>query len=941
MKLTLIHLIIFLFTSQILWSQSNFDKRIDEIKSNILKKPLEKSLSQLDQLRVDHKKELKECGATVRLNRAYALVYYKHWKDEKTLQLNTDSILPLLLMCKELDPNLLPQTYFNIGNQHKWFNQIDSTNHYYQKCIEAEKKLSEPGPFSGRHYLGIGEFFRQQGDLDKALVYQNKASQLIGKSNQKDLQLNYKYLARIYEDKGEYQKQEKSLLNAKIIIEKLYPAKDHQDYTNLYEELGSVYHYLEEYDTAINYFRQSIDLLEKNIPDYAGKLTDLNRKKQQLAMVLRDKGMIDESLTVLNELKKSYSNPKNKFPLEYIEYLSSSYEDIGDSYFASKDYILALNEYHGAVKLIVKDLESDALRNPHIENNQISNKDFLRRLLGLKSKALYAQGLEKKDDAYLLSAIDAIQKYDTLVRMKLNQDFEEGSHQTLFEQSKEYYKYGILAAKELYAMNSTLENANYLYGFISKLKSQLLYRNIQQEEKQEKELTEDQLVKKDTLEKKVSEKQLAIQTAEFNNDEAAYKTAINDYFDLKLEQESFLRELGLEDVLDVSDFIETASIEEIQKKLNKNTAILEYYLVDEKIIQVTIRKDDYKIDQADFDASSLINLYGELSTGKNVATNSSMDILNKMVGNSIPPTGIENLIIIPDEELLQFPFEILELDGQRLINKYNISYEYSSAFLFDESGKAAGENFIGFASDYSNPQFNNLHENYTYSTTGIRLSPLDNAADEIELSKASLGGSIFINESATKEKFTAEAASSSILHLAMHGVLHTRIPDLSALVFESDEEDFLLTASEIYNLDIPTNLTVLSACNSGVGPIQTGDGVRSLTRSFIHAGSESVITSLWEASDASTSQILTSFYKFLKEGKSKSESLRLAKLEYLDGASPTYQHPKYWAHLVLVGNTAPIFGSSLGKLTFWIIAAAALLFILVLLLRKVASNKST
>ncbi len=916
---------------------SKFISRLENIKATFSNYSLEDNLNRLNDLKKSFEGDLIDCANRVEYFRMYAHCYYHFWEDEKTLIMHRDSVLPLLLKCNLARDELVPMTYFNIGDQHRWLGRIDSSRYYYDKCIQSESKIKTPGQFSGRHYTFVGDFIRTQGDIEKSIVYHEKAVSILKGEKKMDSYLTQRNFARSYRDKLDYLNEEKHLLKAKSLVDVLYPKKDNKHYSYTCEELGTLYHRIENLGKAEKFLIESKLITLKNLGNYSGKISDLNRQSKFLSYVKRDQGNIAEALKLQKELKEYHSNPANNSP--FTE-LSGIIEDIGDTHYAAKDYSQALSEYQEAMQLMVRNLDTDVLKNPSILNNQITNKDFLRRQLGLKSKALYAAGLEKKDNSYFLSAIDAIQKYDTLVRMKLNQDFEEGSHQTLFDQSKEYYKYGILAAKELHSKNPTIENANYLYGFISKLKSQLLYRNIQQEEKQEKELTEDQLAQKDTLEKQVSEKQLAIQTAEFNGDEAGYKTAINDYFDLKLEQESFLRELGLEDVLDLSDFIETATIEEIQNKLDDKTAILEYYLVDEKIIQVTIRKDHYNISTADFDASSLIKLYGELSSGENVTKHAAKDILGKMLDGTIPPAEIENLIIIPDEELLQFPFEILERDGQKLVNQYNISYEYGSAFLFDESINTTGDEFVGFASDYNSPQFNLLNENYTYNTTGIKLSPLENAAKEIELSKASLGGSIFINQEATKEKFEGQAANSSILHLAMHGVLHERIPDLSALVFESEKEDFLLTASEIYNLDIPTNLTVLSACNSGVGPIQTGDGVRSLTRSFIHAGSESVITSLWEASDASTSQILTSFYKFLKEGKSKSESLRLAKLEYLEGASPTYQHPKYWAHLVLVGNTAPIFGGSTGKLTFWIIVAVALLFVLVFLLRKLATQKT-
>ena len=114
-----------------------------------------------------------------------------------------------------------------------------------------------------------------------------------------------------------------------------------------------------------------------------------------------------------------------------------------------------------------------------------------------------------------------------------------------------------------------------------------------------------------------------------------------------------------------------------------------------------------------------------------------------------------------------------------------------------------------------------------------------------------------------------------------------------------------MKASEIYNLDLGVNLAVLSACNTGVGEINPGDGVRSITRSFIQAGCNNVVTTLWEAPDLSTSKIISAFYQNINQGSTMASSLRKAKLDYLQNIQSTYKHPKYWAHLILVGGNEP------------------------------------
>ncbi|MBK8565058.1 MAG: CHAT domain-containing protein [Saprospiraceae bacterium] len=115
--------------------------------------------------------------------------------------------------------------------------------------------------------------------------------------------------------------------------------------------------------------------------------------------------------------------------------------------------------------------------------------------------------------------------------------------------------------------------------------------------------------------------------------------------------------------------------------------------------------------------------------------------------------------------------------------------------------------------------------------------------------------------------------------------------------------DNQLFASELYNMKLQARLTVLSACNSGSGEVWLGEGTMSLARAFAFAGCTSLVTSLWSISDQATSQMMANFYQSLKQGKEKHESLREAKLKYLESSSAEYAKPIYWAGFVMVGDT--------------------------------------
>jgi CHAT domain-containing protein len=116
---------------------------------------------------------------------------------------------------------------------------------------------------------------------------------------------------------------------------------------------------------------------------------------------------------------------------------------------------------------------------------------------------------------------------------------------------------------------------------------------------------------------------------------------------------------------------------------------------------------------------------------------------------------------------------------------------------------------------------------------------------------------------------------------------------------------------KLYNYEISLTrikspMVVLSACNSGTGTLYSGEGLMSLARSFTLAGASSVIKTAWEINDDASASIITRFYLHLSKGKEKNDAMRLAKLEYLKGSSPSFSNPWYWAAYEVLGDNAPV-----------------------------------
>lgn len=135
-------------------------------------------------------------------------------------------------------------------------------------------------------------------------------------------------------------------------------------------------------------------------------------------------------------------------------------------------------------------------------------------------------------------------------------------------------------------------------------------------------------------------------------------------------------------------------------------------------------------------------------------------------------------------------------------------------------------------------------------------------------------------------------------------MLDESTPELSGLRLAragDSAEDGLLQVRDVFNLELHADLVVLSACQTGVGKEVAGEGLIGMTRAFLYAGAASVVVSLWQVDDESTSDLMVSFYRQLELTGDKSEALRRAKLELID-RSPYFQ-PYYWAPFILIGQT--------------------------------------
>ncbi|MCB0642408.1 MAG: CHAT domain-containing protein, partial [Phaeodactylibacter sp.] len=189
------------------------------------------------------------------------------------------------------------------------------------------------------------------------------------------------------------------------------------------------------------------------------------------------------------------------------------------------------------------------------------------------------------------------------------------------------------------------------------------------------------------------------------------------------------------------------------------------------------------------------------------------------------------------------------------------------------------------------------------------LTPLKYNELEAKAIHDLIGGDLLLGAEATEARFREVAGDYQILHLATHAAANDTIGGYSFLAFnpiKDSIENEMLFVKDLYTMELHADLVVLSACETGIGEWQRGEGIVSLGRGFLYAGARSIVTTLWSVDDRSSSRIMEDFYKNLSLGYRKDKALQISKLNYLNQASPVKAHPFFWAAYIPVGQMEAI-----------------------------------
>ena len=256
------------------------------------------------------------------------------------------------------------------------------------------------------------------------------------------------------------------------------------------------------------------------------------------------------------------------------------------------------------------------------------------------------------------------------------------------------------------------------------------------------------------------------------------------------------------------------------------------------------------------------------------------------IESELDKTNTKTLVFVLDGDLRNIPMALLYDGQQYLLEKYAIALTTGLELLDPKPLE---------------------RQNLRVLTAGLTearhgYSPLAYVDDELEQIESQVSGELLINQEFTSTELQAQIASQpfSVVHLATHGKFSSQPEETFVLAWDKpismDELNSILR-SRGENLSEAIELLVLSACQTAAGDKRAALGLAGVA---VRAGARSTIASLWNADDESTAALMSQFYRELLNNQiTKAEALRLAQLHLLREG---YQHPRFWAPYVLIGN---------------------------------------
>lgn len=897
-------LLVVIFSSVLGFSQASLSQKIERILNLKATEAIDDTvaLRQLEQLLAQQNKASK----TPEIGKLYGEIgkqYYKLGDNTKAITYLKKAI-QLQAIFKKTQLEALNKTRNNLA----WIYSYEENDNERYKILQAmlQDNGDDKYTFNARIDLAVlearkGDYYAALNKLNVALaknntidndvklrtaiigIYGKMYENIFATKKQSDLQIIQKHQIKMTNDFGKTSLNEDDLYNA-------------------YNNLANVYEAFGKSDIALQLYQKVRDYFEK-------------------------KGAIDKQCSALNNIGYLYS--KQNKPKEAIacyqkvirsattnEQIATAYDNMG--YFLNTTSAVKKIPYFEKAIQTLLEQRNQPFAIPSLAQIRDSGyqQDILIYMVDLAYHYFQAYK-ERTTTSYLQLAKTTLYRVDELVSLIRYESNTEQSKLFWIEKGVDSY---VLAVEVCYHLKQPEE----AFYFMEKNKALLLQENIKMHQ------AKLELAIPKAIQKREYQLHYELVSLEKLFQQNSTNSVIKKKYTRKQKAfETFMDSISrtYPDYVRIKKGIETVSIQNAVHQLSKNECFVSYILSESKGFGLFCTHQE----QLFFEIHNVVAFQEKLSALKQYM---QQPILNKLETKEFQNLGYEvfttlfpfkeafskinnkQIYVIADDALLDLPFEALIVGKNKsvadsyLIHFAAVSYLPSFSVFEKIKGnqKPPSKKLLLFHPN----QFNKYN-----------LPDLV-ASNEVMQSLDTYSSSdIMIGAAATKEQFYDHSANYEILHLNTHAGIDS-ITATPWILFEESK----LYLDELYGIPNQASLVILDACKTNDGTIASGEGILSLSRGFFYNGSKSVMASLWNVNEKAGNDIITSFYSFLHEGKSKSKALQLAKLNYLKKHQLSETLPYYWASFTLTGSTTPI---ALTHTTPWALYVLSVLIALIAL----------
>ncbi len=830
----------------------------------------------------------------------------------------------------------------------------------------------------------LGESYYFQYNYEKAKKYLKRSSKLyveqIG-GNASGLSSNYSVMARIYSKSGqfksalEYNEKNLSISTSKhgtqswqvglayAIMGITYGRMDdfasaltyfekanikfilnfgleHRWVVTTYENIGRAHNRLGNYYKSLRNYEKAIALGKKALgPDHVIVAhVYLNAADTYAALKQNDEaiGLYEKALKI--NIKK-YGEKHREVAQNYV--------GLGDFYQGLKDYKNAIKNYDIVIKMYQSEIDATI-------KAKMANEEFivLYKILGAlegKGQSTLSRYLEKNEIEDLIRSKNAYEQADNILE-KMRRAVSDYEDKIEIADENQNGPTGAMETNYLlYKERGNSEDIERAFYFSEKNRAAALEQLLAKSNQKIIKGRFRAVVKKDQNLKKQRSTYLSEIKNEENKTDANKRDSVlitrnkNELFKINQQIDSLQLHIknNYPSYFAISHEKDLISMQEIQQKLDDKTTLVEYFRRDstttyafvitaKKYVVESLRTKDLDQTMQSFKEGVLEKNIIKYRTHAHTLYQQLLEPLSKYF-------VADELILVPHGDLWQLNFDLLLTEKHNgnnpklmpyVLRKYVISYANSANTLFqyDKIDPTTDKACLAFS--FGDIESDSKNTPVSMETLRNSKVSLPGTSDEINAISNIMDGDYYYGNVATERLFKDKASQYAIVHLALHGEVDNKHPENSKLLFSKERdsmEDNILYSHELFTMEVPAQLVVLSACNSGSGKITSGEGIMSIGNAFQYAGTNSLLMTQWEISDKVAPIIMREFYKNLKNGMRKSRALQQAKLAYIKEADAMRANPFYWGSFYLVGDVNPLFLETSFKWLYYLLGGLAIL----------------